>query len=1001
MIDQGNTVGKEYKPSNIRSNELMDEQLALRAIETLTNRFQPQGFTVNLAFDATSNSIQGSIITVSERSIPIQLDKSADTGEWVLKQTETNVSIANLSDLNGLVLLNGINLVEMLPDHLINSRNINLMNLIIKFAPEIESPLYIELQAQVDAWELPIGDSELKINDFNIRFVWENGQFSSSFQGQTNIGGNGETTLQGDLQNGFILSGNLATIELNVLMNSWGSSLRLPRGFPSLTLPQVQYRIQFSEGLPIVLLYAQIDNFGQVVVVVQKINNSWESFVIVMLLDDWKFSKLSILFLPLDILQIKAPTLTVASISKPDFTFIKSDGIEKPLNIRKDFNLSAQLALQGAGLEFVGKLIGREELPLLLHAAESLTEANISADLKQAIVLLPDVITFDQFALDIHPQPLSIELNCEATVTVFGTALPKFRASAAIEEGKTELSLETIEPWENVFGIRGFTINKTIFEMETAPVPKYKIYGDIAISDKKIEMAIQFTGNLPSMIAGSLQEELSLKEIIRELVGMQLPDILDLSLKDFKIYAVADPQGVTIGDIHFDPGFALQGTLGILGFDLFVKIIVDPNNGIYAHGSLSQIISIGDVLKISNATGDGPPSTTLDTRKPSPDTPAPPILKLSGMFDLLGLKDSIEISIEKSKFEFILEKELGIINFKWHCRVKQPDFSAEGTFQFNLNLSTGQLTVAGSNLGSIKINTGFEGSSSISFQDGQFQMNINGKFHFQGIELSLPELQLTVRPDSLERFTSLIEEQIRENAGELFQDILTDPNEWLQGIKDGLVEGVENISKVLKENFNRSAKQIGEDIRNTLELGSVAAAEGLKSIGEGVDQVAGILKELGDPSEDVRNALVNAGFSSENISHAMQDIFSEIPHIDFPAQAHIDTAAIPHGDTPLTPHGDVAEQGHVDSPSQVHVDVEGQGHIDFTEFHGDSGGGTIHVDFGGMHGDTALTPHLDTPLIPHLDTPLTPHLDVAAMGHVDSPEAAHIDQNAIPHGDAP
>lgn len=981
----------------------MDEQTALSAIETLTNRLQPQGFTVSLTFEATSNLIKGSINTESGGIIPVQLDKLADTVEWELKQLEQNgaiVSIPNLSDLNGLVLLNGINLVEMLPDRLFNSQNIKLTNLRIKFNQEIDSALYIVFHVKVGAWELPIGRTELIIDDFDIDLVWENERFSGSFQGRTNIGGNGEAAVQGDLQNGFILFGNLETVELTNLVNSWGSSSKLPNGFPKLVLPEVQYRIQFSRGTPIVLFYAQLDDYGQVAVVVQKINDSWESFIIITLLDEWKFSKLSSLFLPLDILQIKAPTLTVASIAKSDFTFIKSDGTEKSLNMREDFNLSAELILQGAGLEFIEKLIGRKELPLILHTAESLAEAKISADLEQKIVLLPDVITFDQFTLNINPRPMSIELNCEATVTVFGTALPKFSASATVEEGKTELSLKTIDPWKNVFGIRGFTINQAIFEMETAPVPKYRIYGDVAISDKKIQMAVQFTGNAPSMIAGNLQGELSLRETIRELVGLQLPDILDLSIKDFNIYAVADPQGVMIGDVRFDPGFALQGTLGILGLDLFVKVIVDPNNGIYAHGSLSQMISLGNVLKISNADEDGPPFATLDTRTASPGTPTPPMLQLSGMFNLLGLKDSIEVSVEKSGFEFWLKKQLGIVNFKLYCKVKQPDFSAEGEFILDLNVSTGQLTVAGFNLGSIKISTGFKGSTLVSFQDDQFQMSIDGKFHFQGNELTLPKLQLTAQPDSLEKLPDLIKQQITENAGELFNDMLTNPNNWLQGIKDGLVEGVENVSKVLKDKFNRSIEQIGTDIRNTLGLGSAAAAQGLKDIGEGAENIARVLKDLGDPSGEVRAALVNVGFPSENISHAMQAVFSEIAHIDFPSQGHIDTPLTPHIDTPLTPHIDVAAQGHCDIGAQVHIDVPAQGHIDFRTGHIDSGG-FIHGDFAGIHGDTAATPHLDTPLIPHCDTPLTPHGDIASIGHGDIPAVGHGDSPATPHGDAP
>lgn len=981
----------------------MDEILAKQIIETLSHRFDRHGLTVNLTFDTTMKSVIGTLNIPTGVNVPIQVYKSEDGAEVIVKsieQSSANMSITSLSDFNAVVLLYGINLLDTLPEQLVNSRNINLTDLIIKFAPDMENLIFTSLQFKVSEWSLPIGGLELEISGFTVELKWENGHFSGKFQGRTSLHHGIETDLQGDLQNGFNLIGNIGSIELNDLLNSWGVSLKFPIGFPKLILPQVQYRIQYAASSPTVFLYSQVDGLGKITMVVQKLNESWESFVIVTLLDDWKLSDLSSYLELLDMLEIKMSSLTVAITDNPEFSYMSSDGTVQTLHMQKDLNLYAELSLKGAGLEFVATLIGREVLPLQLHASQNLTDAKISAGLDQTIILLPDVITFDQFALNINPQPLAIKISCEATITIFGTELPKFRTNAAIEQGKTELSLETIESWENVFGINGFTINKAIFEMETAPVPKYGIYGDVSISDKTIRMAAQFTGNAPSMIAGSLQGELSLNETIRDLVGLQLPDILDLSIKDFNIYAVVDPQGVTIGDVHFDPGFAIQGTLGILGLDLFTKVVVDPNNGIFAQGSLSQLISLGDVLKISDAAGSGPPFIVLDTRTPSPGTVAPPILKLSGMFDLMGLRDSIEVSIDKSGFDFTFEKQLGVVEYKCSCHVGQPNFSAESTFKFGLNFSTDPITVAGQNLGSIKINTGFEGATLVSFQDGRFEMSINGSFEVQGLKLQLPSILLTARPDSLESLPELIEQKIKDNASDLFQSLLEDPLKWLQGIKDGLIEGVENVAKVLKEKFNRTAEQIGADIRNTLELGSDAAAEGLKSIGEDVEKIAGILKDLGEPVDNVRNALTRAGFSSENVRDTMQKLFSEIPHLDVSEILHCDIPLTPHGDTPLTPHVDTPLTPHGDMGAELHIDVESVGHIDFREGHIDSGG-FIHGDFGGIHGDSVATPHLDEPGRLHLDVESVGHGDIASVGHLDIPAVGHCDIQPVPHGDSP
>lgn len=980
----------------------MDERLAKQIIESLSNRVVRHGITVNLSFDTTSNSIKGTLNISARANIPIQVYKSEDGGEVVVKsieQSTANLPITSLSDFNTVLLLYGTNLLATLPEQLVNSRNISLANLIIKFAPDMENLIFSSLQFEVKEWSIYIGALELKVVAFTIEFKWENGQFSGKFQGRTNLHHSSETELQGDLQNGFNLLGHMGSIELNDLLNNWGVNLRFPVGFPKLMLPQVQFRIQFVASSPTVFLYSQVDGLGQITVVVQKQNESWETFVIVSLLADWKLSDLSGYLQPLNILEIKMSSLTVATNAKPEFSYMRSDGTIQTLQIQKDLNLFAELFLRGAGLEFVATLIGREVLPLQLQTSQNLTDTKISAGLNQKLNILPDIITLDQFALNITPQPLSIRISCEATITIFGTELPKFRANAAIEQGKTELSLETIEPWKNVFGINGFAINKTFFEMETAPVPKYGIYGDISISDKTIRMATQFIGNAPSMIAGSLQGVLSLNETVRDLVGLQLPDFLDLSIKDFNIYAVVDPQGVTIGDVHFDPGFALQGTLGILGLDLFTKIVVDPNNGIFAQGSLSQLISIGDVLKISDAAGSGPPVIVLDTRTPNQGTVAPPLLRLSGLFDLMGLRDTIEVNINRSGFDVTFEKQLGVVEYKWRCRVRQPNFFGESTFKFGLNFSTGPITVSGQNLGSIKINTGFEGTTLVSFQDDRFKMSIDGSFEVQGLKFHLPSIHFSARPDSLERLPGLIEQNIKDNASELFQDMLADPLKWLQGIKEGLIEGVENVAGVLKEKFNRTAEQIGADIRNTLELGSDAAAEGLKSIGEDVEKIASILKGLGEPADKVRSALTKAGFSSENVRGTIQKVFNEIPHLDVIEILHCDIPLTPHGDTPFTPHVDTPLTPHGDVKARAHIDVASVGHIDFLRGHIDSGG-FIHGDFRGFHGDTAATPHLDVPLKAHIDVKSAGHGDIAAVGHLDIPAVGHCDIQPVPHGDS-
>jgi hypothetical protein len=330
-----------------------------------------------------------------------------------------------------------------------------------------------------------------------------------------------------------------------------------------------------------------------------------------------------------------------------------------------------------------------------------------------------------------------------------------------LDESSQRIVFETREAWETPFGISGLTIHQVILDIETLPQRKFGVLGDVSISDKRIRVACQITEGYPSGLVGELIGKLSLSEIVSDLVGLTLPPIIDISVSDFKIYIVANPLGMTIGSEHFEPGLALTGDyLKPLGLGMFVKIKISADNGVYAHGSLKQKIELGNVFIVSNASGDGPPEMTLDTANE-------PYLRISGMVFLLGLKKSIDATLDNSGFSLRIEENLGIARYELDCIVNSlSNFRTRGSFSFGLRAEIGpiQLTSAGPSLGKIKLDTGFDGSLDISLVDRVFSARIDGRFSFVDTSFNLPTISLSVSPQSLKKFLSFVKQKVIEEA---------------------------------------------------------------------------------------------------------------------------------------------------------------------------------------------------------------------------------------------
>jgi hypothetical protein len=995
--------------------------------------------------------LQGILVVAGKRFLGRGLFGSDVTGQapFTITPMSDTLSLSNL-------IQNFLNIsIPQLPDLAISD---------LQLLTDIDSDKF-KFRAATEGGDLSLGVTSLRLKSLTTEFRKDTDGLFGSIQGNTSIAGT-EATIRGNLQEDLVLSGSIGRIDLSELLKTIRGSVTIPGDFPTIQLPGGSFQIDLATDKPGFVIGSSLSDFGLLIAVIKKVSGEWQYAVALALPSDWKFSRLLSLLKPLDDLKITAPRLHLSSFgdddfefpSLPDFATLPSLG----RGLQEGIILSSSLALDGFGLNFIALLIGRNELPIRLVVGDSIAESDVTSDLGITIVVVPGVVTFDKFSLVIDPSPFSIAFSCTARVIIFNEELPRFSTAIVLDESRQKIVFETEEAWTTPFGISGFTINQVILDIETLPQRKFGVLGDVSISDKRIRVAAQFTEGSPSGLVGELIGKLSLSEIVRDLVGLTLPPIIDISVSNFKIYIVADPLGLTIGSERFEPGLALQGLLETFELGMFVKIKISADNGVFARGALKDKIQLGNVFVVSNAAGDGPPEMQVDTANS-------PFLSITGKAFLLGLSKTIEASLDNSGFSLRIEENLGIARYNLDCQVNTlSDFRANGSFLFGLKADIGpiQLTSGGPNLGKIKLDTGFDGSLDLSLLDRVFSARIDGSFSFAGLTLNLPTISLSVSPNSIEEIPELVKQRIIENARDVFEDILNDAGKWLEAIGDQLIEIADDatekakqVARVLRDQFNEGADEVGAAIRNTLNLGSKAAAEGLKSIGEtpakiasvlrdlgdGVDQVSSVLKDLGGSVDEIGDALRGAGFSDADIDNALRILFPIPPvHLDI----HTDTPIIPavsfHGDAPFIPavslHGDV---GHGDA----HGDVgHGDSHVDtgHGDLHGDAGHADVHGDVGhgdahgdvhsDAHGDNfAFSFHEDTRIGPHTDiravgthtdvAAVGTHTDIAAVGlhtdiaevgwhtdiaevgwHTDTPEVGHVDLHTdtpeVGHGDA-
>jgi hypothetical protein len=913
--------------------------------------------------------------------------------------------IGDNGDFSVTPALQGLPLtVEQFVSALLNTTGVRLPTLPVSglnLTADLDAGNVTIVATVTGSWKIPLGVNPPDLTGASITISKRGNSVTGRIDASMSLAGQ-SLVVQAGLPGELILSGQLPALNITDLAHGLiGPGLTIPAGVPQLRLDASQFTIRFDGDNPTFTVVTTVNSFGMVGVVVANVSGQWQVLAVFATPTDFHLSQLAPVLAPLDVLNIGAPRLTIASFDAEDFAVPAVGGVMFPSEVHKGIVLDATLSLHGHGLDFVTTLLEQNQLPLQLAAPADLATAKIAATLAGTKVLIPGVVTLEKIELAFVPTPFTVNLQSDAQVVIRGEVLPEFRITVGLADGTEKISLESVQPWVKPFGIPGLTIQKVIFDVQTAPALAYGVLGDVAIAGRTLRIACQFVTGEPDALVGELQGRLDLGDVLKDLVGFTLPPALDLSIEDFSMQIVANPLGATIGSVHFDPGLSLCGTLGILGLELLANVRINPDSGVFASGALKNKVTFGNVLSITNAAGDGPPSLLLDTT-------GSPMLRLNGNVTLLGLSDSIDASVDKSGFSVRLQQSDALGKYDLNTQFTSvQQFRTVGSFSFGLSATIH------TDLGDLVLDTGCTGSITVSMSNGSFSLVANGQFIFAGNTLTIPTFQTTTAIDSLHSLPQQIRDLVVQKVQDVFQSILGDPDKWLAAIAANAIRDVENIAGILKNRFGKDATYIGTRLKSVLHDSSLEVGQALKGIGTAPEDIAAELRNLGDQAPNVRDTLTRLGVPADQISRILSTTFAiphldQIVHTDFhgdtplipPVNIHGDTPLIPpvniHGDTPLIPpvniHGDTPLiphlDQHVDTPLvprvNQHTDHRGPGIAN----HLDKRIAGHHID---QHTDVP-GPHIDT----HIDTPGRARIDT----HTDSPGRAHIDTHTDSRGRA-
>jgi hypothetical protein len=368
------------------------------------------------------------------------------------------------------------------------------------------------------------------------------------------------------------------------------------------------------------------------------------------------------------------------------------------------------------------------------------------------------------------------------------------------------------------------------------------------------------------------------------------------------------------------PGFGFSASIQILTFSAHGDLEISVAQGVNGSAEMSPI-SLRNILHIAGAgkgivrtyqessgvwtevtnTGIVHQVPALPTRRDVIIPPGGPVIAFNAkqspyllvgldvtLFDLVHT--GVNATIDNNGFSFTLTFKLAnMAAFDLHCVLNGPEhFNANASLSIHLDASVGPIHFMGCNVGSIHLVAGLDAAMAIALDPSRFELDLSGSFNFEGLNLSMPALNLGIAPSSLKELPGQAVQQIRTHADQLFEALFANVGKWADMIGRGVVTGVADMAGTLKTAYHvtdheaaqlmhtakQSAQVVAAGLKSAYNSSQDVTTAALKGAGYAANETAAGLKTSYNLSaEDAAKAMKGAGYTVNDVGNGLKSAY--------------------------------------------------------------------------------------------------------------------------------
>lgn len=542
--------------------------------------------------------------------------------------------------------------------------------------------------------------------------------------------------------------------------------------------------------------------------------------------------------------------MLISSIEAKDIQIAGLNLPALPQSVDPSIVVFTSLKLEGA-LTPIGKIFSSPvECPVefdLLAVLDLRTPLSSTITASLRTLHTNNTLQINDVKLVIAPGDLRLVLTIDAQIKVGDEQLAiSGSATAQLKQG-LDIHIDlVITEWKNPFGIHGLIVKTFGLSIGLSDgQPTIGVIGSFEIGETDpflFTLALQVDDfEVPGAIAFKLDSASGRILMLSDLIEQFVPDldvshvpVLDaVGFARIDFLLVDDPNGFRIGEVYFPPGIRLDADIVIYDWEGKFDIAVNQSKGIYAKGSISKPIDLGDgLLVISDTEGTKGPDVLIDTsafisglamtgrqgfrlgqidlatgghliaygdsRLPVRVTAgAATYLELDASVSLLKVyKQAIKIAVSTDRFDFLYEFEFLGIKEQLSCNFSQAQksFAATADFSFDFKLDTNPLKINGVTVvpalkfdgpaASLDLGIGLTWSGT---PDGSLSAHI--AFAWRGYAFDFKaELTLADIENALDKAWQAITAWIASNLRQFLEPLIKDIETFVDAIKNGVLE---------------------------------------------------------------------------------------------------------------------------------------------------------------------------------------------------------------------